>query len=471
MSKPIRLPQADEQVVLQELQIHLVDPPSLARFQSLLRRHHYLGGIKPVGERLYYVAQWRGQWLALLVFCAASKHLRHREKWIGWTEEQRRKRLTLVTNNARFLILPCWSLPNLATKVMGACLQRLPGDWQARYGHAVWVAESFVDTQLFRGTAYKASGWTELGATQGYGRCGQDYYVKHDRPKALFVKELKQKARRSLCAEHLPQQVAAVVESKAPPKPTQRARQLRSLREHFAAVPEFRGRVESYPLSGLLTMIACAHLCGAPRGHRDLRAFARGFTQAQRRALGVRADKSGRYPSPSKATFGRVLCAVDPLRMEAALLEWQRQVRGAPPEPLLAADGKELRHGQGAQVVTLIHPQSQYYRGSQLVEEKTNEIPAVRELIERAEVQGALIGIDALHTQKETARQIVQEAGADYLLTVKANQKELHDTLAKRMPKRERFFSPGTAVARGLGANRGKKSGPPGSPHPVRGAH
>jgi len=472
MSKPIRMPQADEQVVLEELEIELVGPENLPRFQSLLRRHHYLGAIKPVGERLYYVARWRGQWLALLVFCAAAKHLRHRERWIGWTPEQRRKRLSLVTNNARFLTLPHWNLPNLATKVMGGCLQRLSQDWQGRYGHPVWVAESFVDTQLFRGTTYKASGWTELGPTQGYGRCGQDYYVKHDRPKALFVKELKPKARRSLCAEHLPANVAAAVESKVPPRPQQKVGELRSLREHFHSVPDFRGRVENYPLSSALAMIACAHLCGAPRGHRDLKAFARRFTQAQRRALGVRRDKTGHYPSPSKATFGRVLAAVDPLRVEAALLEWQRQVRGpAPSDQLLAADGKELRHGRGAQIVTLSHPQSQYYRGSQLVEKKSNEIPAVRELIGRVDVQGALIGIDALHTQKETARQIVQEAGADYLLTVKANQKELQATVAQKLPETERLFPPATTLALQLGADGPEESRPAGNPHAVRDAH
>ena len=473
MSKAICLPQAEEQVVLEELQIELVPAEELPRFQSLLRRHHYLGGIKPVGERLYYVATWRGQWLALLVFCAAAKHLRHREQWIGWTEAQRRQRLGLVTNNARFLILPHYHYPNLATRVMGMCLKRLASDWQARYGHPVWLAESFVDTQLFRGTAYKAGGWTELGPTQGYGRCGQDYYVKHDRPKALFVKELKPKARRSLCADHLPAAVAMAVESKVPPQPTQRVGELRSLREHFARVPDFRGRVENYPLNCVLAMVACAHLCGAPRGHRDLKAFARRFTQAQRRALGVRPDKRGRYPAPSKATFGRVLCAVDPLQVEAALLDWQSQMRGpAPQEQLLAADGKELRHAQGAQVVTLTHPQSQYYRGSQLVEAKSNEIPAVRELLGRTEVAGTLIGIDALHTQQETARQVVQEAGADYLLTVKANQKELRQTLAQRLPQPEQLFSPSGTLATELGAHgAASQSGSPRNPHALRRSH
>ena len=328
----------------------------------------------------------------------------------------------------------------------------LPGaqDWQARYGHPVWLAESFVDTQLFRGTAYKASGWSQLGPTQGYGRCQQDYYVKHDRPKALFVKELKRNARRSLCAEHLPAGLAAVVESKIAPRPTMRVGELRSLREHFACVPDFRGRIECYPLSGVLAMVACAHLCGAPRGHRDLKAFARRFTQAQLAALGVRRDpKTGRYPSPSKATFGRVLRAVDPLRVEEALLAWQTQVRGpAPQADLLAADGKALRHARGAQIVTLTHPASQYYRGSQLVERKSNEIPAVRQLLARVDVTGCLIGVDALHTQQDSARQIVQEAGADYLLTVKANQKELRQTLAQRLPSPEQlFFSSPTAAA------------------------
>jgi len=450
------MPGSDEQTVLDELQIELVKVEDYPRFQSLLRRHHYLKGIKPVGERLYYVAVWRGQWLALLVFCAAAKHLQPREQWIQWPESQRRKRLSLITNNARFLILPHCHFPNLATRVLGLCLERLPVDWQARYGHPVWLAESFVDTQLFRGTAYKASGWIELGTTQGYGRCQQDYYVKHNRPKALFVKELKPNARRSLRAEHLPPKWAAVVESKVPPRPNQRVGELRPLREHFELVPEFRGRIESYPLSGLLAMIACAHLCGAPRGHRDLKRFARRFSQAQLRALGVRRNaKTGRYPSPSKSTFGRALQAVDPLQVEAALLKWQSQVRGpAPVDDLLAADGKELRHAQGAQVVTLTHPTSQYYRGSQLVEVKSNEIPAVRDLLERVDVAGCLVGIDALHTQDETARQVVQEAGADYLLTVKANQKGLRKTIAQKLPEPAQLFSPSSPAAAALGADR-----------------
>src|ERR1019366_1846642 len=76
MSQPYRLPQVEEQTVLDELEIRLVSPEDYPRFQSLLRRHHYLQGIKPVGERLYYVAWWRGHWLALLVFCSGARPTR-----------------------------------------------------------------------------------------------------------------------------------------------------------------------------------------------------------------------------------------------------------------------------------------------------------------------------------------------------------------------------------------------------------
>jgi hypothetical protein len=70
---------AGQQQLLDEVQVRLAEPNDLARVQSLLRRHHYLGMVRPVGERLFYVAvDGQGQWVGLLVFCAAAKYLRHR---------------------------------------------------------------------------------------------------------------------------------------------------------------------------------------------------------------------------------------------------------------------------------------------------------------------------------------------------------------------------------------------------------
>ncbi len=119
----------------------------------------------------------------MLLFTAASRRLRHRDQWIGWSDEQRRRRLPLVVNNSRFLLLPDKTSPNLGSAVLSRVASRLSNDWVERYGHPVLVVETFVDPQLFRGTVYRASGWLELGLTQGNGRVSRDYYEPHDRPK------------------------------------------------------------------------------------------------------------------------------------------------------------------------------------------------------------------------------------------------------------------------------------------------
>ncbi|MGI8603406.1 MAG: Druantia anti-phage system protein DruA [Verrucomicrobiales bacterium] len=76
-----------------------------------------------------YVAEVEGQWLALLAWSAASYQLAPREAWIGWSVAQKRRRLALVANNSRFLILPGVDCPNLASRVLGLCLARLSADW------------------------------------------------------------------------------------------------------------------------------------------------------------------------------------------------------------------------------------------------------------------------------------------------------------------------------------------------------
>src|SRR6266487_1113653 len=107
MSEKFREPRPEEQTVLDSLQVRLLD------------EHHYLGSPHPVGERLYYVVtDPQGEWLALLIFAAAAKHLKHRDRWIGWTDAQRERRLSLVVNNIRFLLLPDKTFPNLATRAL-----------------------------------------------------------------------------------------------------------------------------------------------------------------------------------------------------------------------------------------------------------------------------------------------------------------------------------------------------------------
>ena len=449
-------PTPDEQTLLNGLQVRLVKPEELPRFHRLLRRLHYLKSLKPVGERLYYVVtDARGKWAALLVFNSASKHLKCREEWIGWTTEQARRRLSLVVNNSRFLVLPHCHVPNLGSKALRLVLDRLSDDWQARYGHPVLVVETFVDPDQFCGTVYTANGWKELGLTEGCGRHRRDYYVKHDKPKRLFVRELCRNACRSLQAEHLRTELASV-EAKVPPRCTLRSKEIASIAEQFRSVPEYRSRYGSYPLWTLLTIILLAVLCEAPRGQKDLQKFARGFNQGQRRALGIRRNRRGKYPVPHQSTFCRFFQHVDALKVEAAILAIQAQVRGpTPKEDLIVMDGKQPKYGGGQAVLSAVTVPSQFYLGSEIVEkDKTNEIPVARKLFERLDLAGCLVSLDALHTQDETARSLVLEHGADYLFTVKDNQSTIHQNIEQMITAPKADFPPS-----GADADRGSHPG------------
>jgi hypothetical protein len=136
-----------------------------ARARRLLSKHHYLGNVRAVGEqRFYAITDARGDWLGVLVFCAASRRLRAQDRWIGWTEEQRRRRWPLVVNNCRFLLLPDKTFPNLGSRSLRLALDRLSADGQARYAHPVVLVETFVDPEQFCGTVYTANGCQELGS-------------------------------------------------------------------------------------------------------------------------------------------------------------------------------------------------------------------------------------------------------------------------------------------------------------------
>jgi Domain of unknown function (DUF4338)/DDE_Tnp_1-associated len=447
MTKTIRLPDCTQQNVLDQVHVRPALPQETDRIQSLLQQHHYLGGIHPVGERLYYIARdGSDQWLAVLLFSAAAKHLKDRDRWIGWTEEQRRRRLSLVTNNSRFLLLPERTVPNLGSRVLALTLDRVARDWRDQYGHPVEVVETFVDPEQFCGTVYTANGWMELGQTDGWGRSQRDYYVKHNKPKRLFVRELRPQSCRALQAEHLKPDLA-VVEAAAPPRCTLRVKEIGSIVEHFRKLPEYRKRVESYPLYSLASLMLLAMLCEAPRGQTDLAKFAGMLNQGQRRVLGVRRNPQGKYPAPSQSTFSRFLAGVDAAKLQQTLLAIQQLVRGpAPQNELVVMDGKEPRHGSGASVLSAVTVPSQHFLGSALVDQKTNEIPvAQNQLIPSLDLAGRLVSLDALHTQNETARGQVLEAGGDYLLTVKNNQPTLKAGIEKKVPAAASHFPPGAA--------------------------
>lgn len=431
-------------VSLAEVQIHLLSSAKTkGRARRLLARHHYLGDVRAVGEQLFYaLTDARGDWLGVLVFCAASRRLRARDQWIGWTEEQRRRRLPLLVNNCRFLLLPHKTFPNLGSRSLRLTLDRLSADWQARYGHPVVLVETFVDPEQFCGTVYSANGWQELGATDGFGRVRRDFYVQHHKPKRLFARELCRNARRSLRADQLKPSLA-VVEATTRPRSTQSPAQIRSLIQHLQALPDYRARIGLYPLWSLVALCVLAHLCGAPRGQKDLAKFAQGLSQAQRRALGIRQQADRSYPAPSQPTFCRLMEHIDDDALEKIFLQVQAQIRGpAPPDELIVLDGKQPRHGGGHSVLSAVTVPSQHYLGSAMVDQKTNEIPVARELFKQLDLDGRKVSLDALHTQDQTARELVLEHGADFLLTVKDNQPTLRANIEKLVPAPPADFSP-----------------------------
>jgi hypothetical protein len=154
---------------LQPLSLELAHTIALRRHVAdLLRRYHYRGFHGAVGENVQYLARdVRGRDLAVMVFGAAAWKVAARDRFIGWSVTQRQQRLGAVVNQQRFLVLPWVRVPHLASHLLARATRQLSADWQARYGHAVWLVETFVESDRFTATAYQAAGWQHLGSTTG----------------------------------------------------------------------------------------------------------------------------------------------------------------------------------------------------------------------------------------------------------------------------------------------------------------
>ncbi len=339
----------EQQPLLAGVQVRLLAADERERFDQLLLAEHYLQTTQLVGEQVRYVAEYQGQWVGLLAWSAAAYKLKAREQWIGWTPRQKKRRLSLVVNNSRFLVLKAFAVPNLASRILKLCLQRLRQDWQDLYGHAVLLAETFVDSQRFRGTCYKASGWTLLGQTQGYQRAHEDFYQPHDRPKQLWVRELRPGARTVLRGRNLPAALQTVAATQTP-ECEQTPEQLQQMRAFFAGLTDWRQRTPDYRLSSLITVSVCALLCKVCLGQRDLAAFAANLTVDQMAALRfprVRGSYHRRYHAPKETMFFRRLSHVQPTELEAALrAELARVVQEGVTEDELARVKAQVVAGQ-----------------------------------------------------------------------------------------------------------------------------
>jgi len=167
-------------------------------YQSLIRQYHYLGYTQPVGEHLEYIAFSHDRPIACLGFSSAPRHIGVRDRYLGWTQEERIANLHKIAVNTRFLILPWVAVPHLASHLLGLIARRIASDWEALYHHPIVWLETFVDPERgFTGTCYRAANWHYLGLTTGRGK--NDHTNKQNRSlKHVFGYPLHKHFRRAL---------------------------------------------------------------------------------------------------------------------------------------------------------------------------------------------------------------------------------------------------------------------------------
>ncbi len=139
-------------------------------FNSLIDQYHYLGYCHPIGEHLKYIIFAKERPIACMAFSSSPRHIGCRDKFIGWPAEIRKKNLHLIAYNARFLILPWVRVSFLASRILSRSVKILPGDWERIYNHPLYFLETFVDTEKFLGTCYRAANWVYIGKTTGRGK-------------------------------------------------------------------------------------------------------------------------------------------------------------------------------------------------------------------------------------------------------------------------------------------------------------
>ena len=171
--------------------------PEEKLFGSLMQEHHYLGYTQPVGEHLKYVYYARGVPIACMAWSSSPRHLGARDRFIGWTAEQRRANLHLLAYNTRFLILPWVKVPHLASHLLARTARVICADWQKLYHHPVHLLETFIDPERFKGTCYRAANWILVGMTTGRGKDDQTNQANRSL-KDLFVYPLGKDFRKAL---------------------------------------------------------------------------------------------------------------------------------------------------------------------------------------------------------------------------------------------------------------------------------
>lgn len=399
--------------------------PERIGWQAYMQRYHYLGDCRLVGESMRYVALLGNELVALLAWGAGALCNEPRDSLLGWDRATKADGLKHIVNNVRFLVFPWVKVPHLASRILGANLRRLSNDYESLYGHRVLLAETFVDSSRFAGTCYRASNWRYVGETKGWAKQGSGYAF-HGRPKSAFIYPLH---RRSFDLLRTPPGAATACSKSETSMRTLSCEELpidgkQGLFAVLGTIIDPRhARGVRHPIQSVLAVATCATLAGA-------KSFAaiHEWVADQTKELRLRL-RCWRGRAPSERTIRRVLQSVDVQQTDNALGQWfasKRQLAGC----ALALDGKTLcgsRDGDQAGVhllAAIMHGSGEVVAQTR-VDRKTNEITRVAPLLSELDIRGAVITGDALLTQREIARHLVEDKEADYVFTAKDNQPTL----------------------------------------------
>lgn len=431
------------------LVVRRVDAGEVARFDGLLDEHHWLGrGL--VGETVRQVAVVDGEWVALVGWGSPAFMVSARDRWVGWSSEQRVRRLRFVANNQRFCVLPAGRVPNLASATLSAALRGLPADWEAMWGHPVVLAETFTDPARHAGSCYRAANFAMVGETAGWGRSNGSY-VHHGRPKAVWVRELRRHSRSMLSGvfDHPvftghPRRVP-VIDCNLLDFESDRGllARLDRIAEHRSA------RGIRHSVTSIIAVAVVATMSGA-KSYRGIGEAAADLPQAVLARLGCRFHPIRRcYIAPAENTIRTNLQAIDGDMLDAAVGAWIADqdlttrvtaTAAASADPVaIAVDGKWLRGTgtRGDQQVKLfaglLHHNGAVI-GQTQVPDGTTENNAFGPLLDQiGDLNGKVITADAAHTNAANARHVVDDHHGHYLFALKGNQPTAERTV-KALP-------------------------------------
>lgn len=415
---------SNKKIKLQKVQIRpLINSEEINRWNTLVKDQHYLKSSSMVGEQIRYVAEYEGNWVACLGCSAATLKSRLRTEYLGWSPIQETQRRQLIVQNARFLILKDFSVPNLASKCLSLLSKRISSDWQEKYGHPVYLLETFVDLDR-PGTCYKACGWEKLGLSAGFRR-EVGGYSRHGIKKSYWVFPLRKNVQHLLSKDKLSDDkiLSPLKINQLPIADSKNKPNIHDiLKKYFPKPSNLKRNGAPYDVSSTIGLILTGFLCGCVDSE-NIAGWAKELDTKFRIALGcpyrIRKGVPG-YQVPCANTIRYTLQDVDARILEKAMIEWAELCGINTENTVLALDGKVLRgaktEDQRAPThVTLYDVKSGVVIDQELVPNKTNEIPIARDIFERNNLSGSLITADAAHTNHASANAILKKTAISYL--------------------------------------------------------